>query len=78
MSAALRQQTCAACGRPFVLGDVPELEVLVDDGIRYVAVHRGPCTTHPPRRLLVELVEQRLGVTLDPWQRWVLAHAERR
>lgn len=54
MSAASRQTTCAACGGP--LGPVSELEYLIDDTVRMVAVHPGHSTNparargNPPER----------------------------
>jgi len=47
MSLTKRQQTCAACGAPFAADERPELEALIDSGIRYLAVHPGH-STHPP------------------------------
>ena len=44
MSAAARQHTCAACGRPLAEGDPVNIEPLIDDAVRYVAVHWG-CST---------------------------------
>jgi hypothetical protein len=46
MSVASRQTTCAACGGP--LGPVAELEFLIDDAVRMVAVHPGH-STNPQR-----------------------------
>ena len=78
MSAALRQQTCAACGRPFAPTDAPDLEVMVDVAVRYVAVHQGTCTTYASSRPdVATLIELRLRVTLTPWQRELLANVER-
>lgn len=47
MSAVTRQQTCAACGKAFLPGELTDLEPLIDGMIRYVAVHAGH-STHPP------------------------------
>lgn len=49
MSAAKRQQTCAACGGPFLEGERTEVEPLIDGAIRYVAVHPGHSTQSPRR-----------------------------
>jgi hypothetical protein len=49
MSAAKRQRTCAACGGEFARGERTDLEPLIDDSIRYLAVHAGH-STFPPRR----------------------------
>lgn len=48
MSAAHRQKTCAVCGRPFLEEDRVNIEPLIDDVVRYVAVHWGE-STHPVR-----------------------------
>jgi hypothetical protein len=49
MSAASRQRTCAACGGEFRVGERTDLEPLIDDSIRYLAVHAGH-STFPQRR----------------------------
>lgn len=49
LSAADRQRTCAACGGAFEAGQRTELEVLLDGGVRYVAVHAGHTTYSPAR-----------------------------
>lgn len=48
MGAASRQVTCAACGGN-LSGEV-ELEVLIDDTVRHVAVHPGHSITTLTRR----------------------------
>jgi len=48
MSAAHRQKTCAACGRPLLDSDRVNIEPLIDGVIRYVACHWGH-TTHPTK-----------------------------
>lgn len=45
MSIASRQQTCAVCGAPFTPGERSEVELLLDDRMRYVAVHPGHSTS---------------------------------
>jgi hypothetical protein len=56
MSAAARQQSCAACGRPFAPDDVTNVEPLVvtGDQVRYVATHEGESTFHHARFLVRE------------------------
>lgn len=49
MSAAKRQGTCAACGRRLLPSERTNLEPLIDDAIRYVAVHHD-CHTFATRR----------------------------
>ncbi|MEJ2885823.1 hypothetical protein [Actinomycetospora aeridis] len=48
MGVASRQGTCAACGGP--LGRETDLEFLIDDTVRMVAVHPGH-STQPDRAL---------------------------
>lgn len=50
MSAASRQRTCAACGGELREDDRTNVEPLIDDVIRYVAVHAG-CSTFSPIRV---------------------------
>ncbi|MFF1611674.1 hypothetical protein ACFVYA_28140 [Amycolatopsis sp. NPDC058278] len=49
LSAAERQRTCAACGRPFEPGDRTGLEVFLDGEVHYAAVHES-CSTYPAAR----------------------------
>ncbi|WIX84520.1 hypothetical protein [Amycolatopsis sp. DG1A-15b] len=49
LSAAERQRTCAACGRPFEPGDRTGLEVFLDGEVHYAAVHDS-CSTYPAAR----------------------------
>lgn len=51
MSAAKRQQTCAACGNALNCEDAGSylFETLIDDIVRLVCVHPY-CTTHPHHR----------------------------
>lgn len=39
MSLISRQKTCASCGRPLTHDRPVSLQTIVDDHIRYVAVH---------------------------------------
>jgi hypothetical protein len=55
VSLASRQHTCAVCAAAFLPSDDVELEVLLDDRIRYVAVHPGHSTYAPMRGRVVEL-----------------------
>lgn len=47
MSAASRQRSCAACGALFGEDDRVSVEPLVDEIVRYVAVHWACSTFHP-------------------------------
>lgn len=49
LSAAERQRTCAACGRPFEPGGRTGLEAFLDGEVHYAAVHEN-CSTHPAAR----------------------------
>lgn len=44
MSAASRQRTCALCGGELHENDLTDVEPLIDDQIRYIAIHRGHST----------------------------------
>lgn len=44
MSAASRQCTCALCGGELHENDLTDVEPLIDDQVRYIAIHRGHST----------------------------------
>jgi hypothetical protein len=48
VSLALRCQTCAACGKTLDPTELTDIEPLIDDQIRYIAVCVG-CSTFPHR-----------------------------
>jgi hypothetical protein len=44
MSLASRERSCAACGREFEPGEGFDIEPLIDQGVRYLAVHKNHST----------------------------------
>ena len=44
MSLASRERSCAACGRAFEPGEPFDIEPLIDQGVRYLAVHKDHST----------------------------------